>query len=130
MLTEEHFRVKAGLQIISANSAHVFYDHMDNLTGFNICFQLLPCGTIEIAATPTVIGIVLDIGVASLLGIAFEVFFLIDNAIAIANLVIVTGKSLVQCRNFIGILSHSLFHAHHDALLSDCRLICGAFIIS
>mgnify|MGYP002508218839 CR=1 FL=1 len=52
----------------------------------------------------------------SRIGRAFEVFFLIDNAVAIANLVIVTGKSLVQCRNFIGILSHSLFHAHHDAL--------------
>ena len=130
MLTEEHFRVKTGLQIISADSAHVLYDHMGDLTGFNICFQLLPCGTIEIAATPTVIGIVLDVRVASLLGIAFEVFFLIDNAVAIANLVIITGKSLVQCRNFIGILSHSLFHAHHDALLSDCRLICGASIIS
>ena len=95
------------------------YSIMGDLTGFNICLQLLPCGTIEIAATPTVIGIVLDVRVASLLGIAFEVFFLIDNAVAIANLVIITGKSLVQCRNFIGILSHSLFHAHHDALLSD-----------
>ena len=37
----------------------------------------------------------LDIRVTFLLGIAFEVFFLIDNAVAIANLVIVTGKSLV-----------------------------------
>ena len=119
MLTEEYLRVKAGLQIISADSAHVLYDHMDNLTCFNICLQLLPCGTVKISAAPTVIGIVLNIRVASLLGIAFEVFFLIDNAVAIANLVIVTGKSLVQCRNFIGILSHSLFHAHHDALDSE-----------
>ena len=35
-----------------------------------------------------------------------------------------------ECCNFIEILSHSLFCAHHDALLSDCRLICGDSIIS
>ena len=95
MLTEEYLRVKTGLQIISADSAHVLYDHMGNFAGFNICFQLLPCRAIEIAAAPTVIGVMLDIRVTFLLGIAFEVFFLIDNAVAIANLVIVTGKSLV-----------------------------------
>lgn len=49
------------------------------------------------AAAPTVIGIVLNSCVVSLLGIAFEIFFLIDYAVAIANLVIVTGKPLVQC---------------------------------
>ena len=62
---------------------------MGNFAGFNICFQLLPCRAIEIAAAPTVIGVMLDISVTFLLSIAFEVFFLIDNAVAIANLVIV-----------------------------------------
>ena len=70
------------------------------------------------------LSIVAAVGVASLLGIAFEVFFLIHEGIAIPGVVIVTGQPLIESGNF----AFSLFHAH-DALLSDCRLICGASII-
>ena len=125
VLPEHDFRVKTGLQIISADSAHVLYQNMSNLPGFNIRHQLLPCRSFKIASAPAVIGVVPEIGVTSLLCIAFQVLFLIYNGITIADLVIVTGQPLIQCRNFF----FSLFHAH-DALLSDCRLICGAFIIS
>ena len=48
---------------------------MSNLTCFNIRDELLPCRTFKISAAPAVIGIVPTVGVASLLGIAFEVFF-------------------------------------------------------
>lgn len=54
VLTEHDLGVKACLQIISADSAHVLYDHMGNLTGFNICDKLLPRRAFKIAATPTV----------------------------------------------------------------------------
>ena len=128
VLTEHHLSVKARLQIISADSAHILYQDVSHLSGFNIRYQLLPRRSVKVSSTPTVVGVVLDIGVSSLCRIAFEVLFLIHDRITIANLVIVTGKSLVQCRNLIGILSHSLFHAH-TALLSDCRLICGDSII-
>ena len=95
MLTEEHLRVKSGLQIISADSAHVLDDHMSHFPGFNICLQPLPCRTIKVAAGITVIGIVDNITVALLLSVAFEVFFLIDNGIAIPGLFIVTGQPFV-----------------------------------
>ena len=128
VLPEHDLSIESGLQIISTNSAHVLYQNMSHLSSFNIGDQPLPCGTLKISSAPTVIGIVDTVRVTSLLSVAFEIFFLVHNRIAVANLVIVTGQSLVQCRNFLGIKSHSLFHAH-DALLSDCRLICGDSII-
>ena len=124
VLPEEYLRVKAGLQIVAPRPAHIFDDHMGNLACLNIRDKLFPCRTLEIAAAPAVVRIVPTVGVASLLGIAFEIFFLIHDGIAIPGVVIVTGQPLIESGNF----AFSLFHAH-DALLSDCRLICGASII-
>ena len=114
MLSEEHLRVKACLQVITTGPTHVLDDHMSNLSGLDVRHQLLPCRTLEIAAAPAVIGIVAAVGVASLLGIAFEVFFLIHDGVAVANIVIVTAQPLIQSGDFF----LSLFHAH-SALLSD-----------
>ena len=114
MLPEEHLRVKTGLQVITARPAHVLDDHMGYLSGLNVGHQLFPCGAFKISAAPAVIGIVTAIGVASLPGIAFEVFFLIHNGIAVTSVVIVTAQPLIQS----GDLFLSLFHAH-SALLSD-----------
>ena len=66
------------------------------------------------AAAPAVVRIVSAVGVAPLLGIAFEIFFLIHDGIAISGIVIVAGQPLIESGNF----AFSLFHAH-DALLSD-----------
>ena len=60
---------------------------------------------------PRVVG---DVGIAVLGRVVFEVCFLIQNGVAVAREIIVTGQALVQRRN----LFLSLFHAH-DALLSD-----------
>ena len=114
VLPEEHLRVKACLQIITTCPTHVLDDHMSYLSGLNVCHQLLPCGTVKIAAAPAVIGIVAVVGVASLLGVAFEVFFLIHDGIAVTGIVIVTAQPLIQSGDFF----LSLFHAH-SALLSD-----------
>ena len=124
VLPEEFLRVKPGLQIVTPRPAHILDDHMGNLARLNICDELLPCRTLEIAAAPAVVGIVTAVGVAPLLGIAFEVFFLIHDGVTIPGIVIVTGQPLIESGNF----AFSLFHAH-DALLSDCRLICGVSII-
>ena len=59
--------------------------------GNKVRHQLLPCRPFKIAAAPAVIGIVAAVGVASLLGIAFEVFFLIHDGVAITGIVIVTA---------------------------------------
>jgi hypothetical protein len=114
VLTEEHLRVKAGLQIVTPRPAHILDNHMGNLTCLNVCDKLFPCRPLKIAAAPAVVGIVPTVGVTSLLGIAFEIFFLIHDGIAIPGVVIVTGQPLIESGNF----AFSLFHAH-DALLSD-----------
>jgi len=114
VLPEENLRVKAGLQVITTRPTHVLDNDMGHLSGLNVRHQPLPCGTVKIAAAPAIIGIVAAVGVASLLGIAFEVFFLIHDGVAITSIVIVTAQPLIQS----GDLFLSLFHAH-SALLSD-----------
>ena len=124
VLPEEYLRVKSGLQIVTPRPAHILDDHMGNLARLNIRDELLPCRALEIAAAPAVVRIVSAVGVASLLGIAFEVFFLIHDGVTIPGVVIVAGQPLIEGGNF----AFSLFRTH-DALLSDCRLICGISII-
>ena len=114
VLPEEYLRVKAGLQVITTGPAHILDNDMGNLSGLDVRHQPFPCGTVKITAAPSVIGIVAAVGVASLLGIAFEVFFLIHDGVAITSIVIVTAQPLIQS----GDLFLSLFHAH-SALLSD-----------
>ena len=91
MLPEEYLCVKAGLQIVTPRPAHILDNDMGHLACFNVRHQLFPCRTLEIAAAPSIIGIVAAVGVASLLGIAFEVFFLIHDGVAITGIVIVTA---------------------------------------
>lgn len=62
----------------------------------------------------SIIGIVTAVSVASLLGIAFKVFFLIHDGVTIPGVVIVAGQPLIESGDFF----LSLFHAH-SALLSD-----------
>ena len=91
VLPEEYLRVKSGLQIVAPCPAHILDNDMGHLACFNVRHQLFPCRTLEIAAAPSIIGIVAAVGVASLLGIAFEVFFLIHDGVAIPGIVIVTA---------------------------------------
>ena len=95
MLTEEYLRVKACLQIITPRPAHIFYNDMSNFARFDVCNKLFPSGTLKISSTPTVIGIVLTVRITFLMGIAFKVFFLIDNTVAITSLVIITGQPFI-----------------------------------
>ena len=91
VLPEEYLRVKACLQIITTRPTHVLDKDMGHLSGLNVRHQPLPCGTVKIAAAPAVVRIVPTVGVASLLGVAFEVFFLIHDGIAVTIIVIVTA---------------------------------------
>ena len=94
VLPEEYLRVKPGLQIVTPRPAHILDDHMGNLARLNIRDELLPCRALKIAAAPAVVRIVPTVGVASLLGIAFEVFFLIHDGVAITGIVIVTAYTI------------------------------------
>ena len=114
VLPEEYLRVESRLQIITTRPAHVLDNDMGYLSGLNVRHQPFPCGTVKITAAPAVIGVMAAVGVASLLGVAFEVFFLIHDGIAVTGIVIVSAQPLIQS----GDLFLSLFHAH-SALLSD-----------
>ena len=62
---------------LSSDSVHLgIIESMSYLSGLDVRHQPFPCGTVKITAAPSVIGIVAAVGVASLLGISFEVFFL------------------------------------------------------
>ena len=91
VLPEEHLRVKAGLQVITTRPTHVLDNDMGHLSGLDVRHQPLPCRPFKIAAAPSVIGVMAAVGVASLLGVAFEVFFLIHDGVAVTGIVIVTA---------------------------------------
>ena len=91
VLPEEYLRVKTCLQVITTSPAHILDNDMGHLSGLDVRHQPFPCGTVKISAAPSVIGIVAAVGVASLLGIAFEVFLLIHDGVAITGIVIVTA---------------------------------------
>lgn len=87
--SEKDFRIKTGLQIISANSAHVLRQNQSHFSGFDIGNQPLPCKTLKIASGPSVIGVVDAVSIPVVRGIAFEIFFLIDDRITVSSQVIV-----------------------------------------
>ena len=114
MLPEEHLGVKARLQIVAPDAGHILDDHRTDQPGFNISDQPLPVGAVEIAAAPSVVGIVDDIAVAVLLGIGLEVFLLVYNGVRFSRELIVAGQTLIERRDLFFRLSDC-----HQALLSD-----------
>ena len=95
VLPEKYLGVKSGLEIITSRPAHIFHNDMSHLSGFDVGNQLFPRRAFKIPTTPTVIRIMGTVFVAHLCGIAFEVFFLIDNGVAIPGRFIVTGQSFI-----------------------------------
>ena len=69
---------------------------MGHLPGLNVSDQAFPARTLKIAARPSIIRIVDNIGVAPLLCIAFEIPFLVQNGVRVARNVIVTGQALIE----------------------------------
>ena len=93
--SEKDFRIESGLQIISPDSAHVLCEYQSNFPCLNVGHQPLPCRPVEVAARPSVIGVVDDIGKAVLGGVALQVFFLIHDRITVPSGFIVTREPLV-----------------------------------
>ena len=79
MLPEEYLSVEARLQIVSADPAHVLDQHGSDLPGLNVRDQPLPVRAVEVAAGPAVVGIVVQVRVAVLCGVGFEVKLLVCN---------------------------------------------------
>ena len=114
VLPEEYLRIKAGLQIITTDTAHVLHQDSRNLAGLNICDQPLPVRAFKITTAPTVVRIMDDVAIPMLCRIGFEVAFLIYDGTGIPREVVIAGKTLVQRRDlFLSLL------CAHDALLSD-----------
>ena len=95
LFSKQHFRVKAGLQIISANSGHILHQHSADLTSFNICQQLFPTGSVKVATGVTIIRIMDTVFEAVLGGIFLQHFFLIDDGVAVARQFVITGEPLI-----------------------------------
>ena len=80
---ENNLCVKARLEIISPHPAEVLDQKMFYLPGLNVGNQSFPCGTVKIAARPSVIRVMDDITVTVVSGIALQVSFLIDDRITV-----------------------------------------------
>lgn len=81
--------------MIAPDTAQVFGDDCAHQPRFNICGQLLPCGTVKIAAAPSVVGVMDTVCIASVVRIGLEVTFLVDDAVAVANQFVVPGETLI-----------------------------------
>jgi hypothetical protein len=75
--------VKARLEIISPHPAEVLDQKMFYLPGFNVGNQMFPCGTVKIAARPSVIRVMDNVTITVVSGIALQVSFLIDDRITV-----------------------------------------------
>ncbi len=114
VLPEKDFSIKAGLEVVPPDPAHVLGKNDAYLSSLDVRRQPFPRRALEAAAGPAVIRIVDAVGKALLGGVVFQVFLLIYDGIAVPGDLIVAGEALVQRRD----LSFSLICVH-DALLSD-----------
>ena len=105
VLPEHDLGIKAGLQVITTDPTEVFAQQVGHLPGLNVGDQAFPARTLKIAARPSIIRIVDNIGVAPLLCIAFEIPFLVQNGVRVARNVIVTGQALIERSYFFFRLS-------------------------
>ena len=76
---KENLRIETGLQIVSADSAHVLRQHQSHFSGLNVGHQPFPCRPVEIPARPSVISVMDDIGKTMLGSVALQVLFLIHD---------------------------------------------------
>ncbi len=92
ILPEHDLGVEAGLQVVPADAAHVLAQQMGDLPGFHVRHQPFPAGALKIAAGPSIVRIVDEVGIAALLRVGFEVSFLVQNGVRVARDVIVAGR--------------------------------------
>ena len=95
IFTEEDFRVIVHLQVIAPDTAQILGNHRTDPACLNVSGQLLPCGTLKIAAAPAIIGVVDAICKASSLRIGLKILFLVDDAVAVANQFVVPGETFI-----------------------------------
>lgn len=67
-LDEHHIGVKARFKVVAPQSAHVLDEHDADFSGFHVGNQAFPAGAVKVAATPSVVRMV----VADRTGAGFE----------------------------------------------------------
>ena len=87
---EKHLGIDAYLQIVSADTAHVFGEDDTNFIILHQFDHMLPIGSVEVRPGVPVIHEILDISETLVFSIPIENRLLIDNAVAIACKFIVT----------------------------------------
>ena len=105
ILPEVYLRVVSCFQIVAPNAAHIFGNNSTDLACFHISYESFPSGAFKVSSTITIIRIVAAVGESMLLGIVFQIGFLIRNGVTFASLFVVPGQSFIQCCN---VHSHAL----------------------
>ncbi|MPN48611.1 hypothetical protein SDC9_196221 [bioreactor metagenome] len=124
LLPEEHFRVKARLQIIPAYPAHILADDRIDAPALYFGNKGFPAGTVKVSARPAVICKMDEVRKAVLTGVVLQHFLLRGDGIGFAALFVVAAETLVKGCDFRFLLPDV-----HTELLSGNRLNCSACII-
>ena len=96
ILPEVYLRVVSCFQIVPPNAAHIFGNDSTNLARFHISYESFSSGTFKVSAAITIICVVAAVGEAMLLGIVFQIGFLIGDGITLSKLFVVPGQSFIQ----------------------------------
>ena len=110
VLCKQHFREHSHLKIVTTETGQILDDHALDLASFYIRDHPLKVRPSKVRAGKTVIHIELVVGVAVVLAVAFQHFFLVYDAVAITIVRVIHRKSCVQRGRFIR--SHNRLKGH------------------
>ena len=122
---EIDFCVKAGFDVIASDAAQILYNHRFHNPVFNIRNQLLPAGTVKVAAAVAVIRVVTAADEALFPGVVLKKGFLIGDGVRFAAQLIVARQALIKSSCVAGLLVvrilccsfcllHGCEHVHDD----------------
>ena len=94
-LPKEDFRIESCLQVVPPDTAHILGNHAANFSCLNVGYKLFPARALEVCAAPTVVCVVCGVLKSMLGGVAFQHGLLIHDGIAVPDLLIIMGQSLV-----------------------------------
>ena len=89
LFPEHNLGIKANLQIIPANSAHILSYNTAHFSGLNIPNEPFPVRPFKVAAAPTVVGIMLKIDKTVSVSIILQHILLINNGVAFSSQIVI-----------------------------------------
>ena len=102
-LFEIDFGIKARLQVIAPDAAHVFDQYRSDFLAVNIRNHPLPAGTFKVSSAESVVRIVPAVLEAVCGGIGFKIFLLPKNRKGLSFVSVLAGYTLIQCCHFHGL---------------------------